>query len=144
MGNLLHYALAVIYVQSDDERRIFQFMRTFLALYRLGISVSSVLMSLLSNFFASFIVAVVILGLSLAYLSVWIPMEQVYLLVAIPALGLPAPSLIKSFTAARAKNKALAMTGLADMGITGVLLSSVLLSGFQSRIGDISVFFVLG
>ncbi|KAF3058431.1 hypothetical protein GL218_05724 [Daldinia childiae] len=74
--NLLHYTLAAIYVQSDDERRISKLMRTSLALYMLGMSVSPVLMSLLSNFFASFIVAVAILGISLVYLSIWIPAEM--------------------------------------------------------------------
>ncbi|KAI1440004.1 hypothetical protein F5Y02DRAFT_404145 [Annulohypoxylon stygium] len=35
-NSLLHYALAAIYVQSDDEQRISQLMRTSLALYMLS------------------------------------------------------------------------------------------------------------
>lgn len=71
--NILHYTLAAIYIRTSEPDRFSRLMGTSLALYMIGMSMSPTLVTLLPNFFFSFILAIAILGLSLLYLVVFIP-----------------------------------------------------------------------
>ncbi|KAH6657441.1 hypothetical protein BKA67DRAFT_532652 [Truncatella angustata] len=77
--NILHYCLSAIYVRVNDQARFSQLMGTSLALYMAGMSMSPVTMTLLPNFFFSFIVAIGVLALSSVYLKgfVTIPSSDV-------------------------------------------------------------------
>lgn len=71
--NILHYTLAAIYIRTSEPDRFSRLMGTSLALYMIGMSMSPTLVTLLPNFFFSFILAIAVLGLSLVYLVVFIP-----------------------------------------------------------------------
>ncbi|KAI1457519.1 hypothetical protein F4805DRAFT_172091 [Annulohypoxylon moriforme] len=71
--NILHYTLAAIYIRTNVPGRFSRLMGTSLALYMIGMPVSPTLVTLLPNFFFSFILAIAVLGLSLVYLLVFIP-----------------------------------------------------------------------
>lgn len=66
---------------------------------------------------------------------------QVYPLVALLALGIGAPSFIKSYGVALAKDKTAAVASLAMMEIIGGLLSVFVLGSLQSWLGQKAVFF---
>lgn len=67
---------------------------------------------------------------------------QVYPLVGIMALGLAAPSFIKSYGVSLSKDKSAAVTSLAMMESLGGLLSAVVLGSWQSKAGPGVVFLV--
>ena len=90
------------------------------------------------------ICAVLVMSLQLAALPLitltangW----QIFPLVALLAFGIGAPSFIKSYGVALAKDKTAAVASLAMMEIVGGLLSVLILGFFQSWLGQKAVFF---
>ncbi|KAI1647340.1 uncharacterized protein F4817DRAFT_105737 [Daldinia loculata] len=67
---------------------------------------------------------------------------HIYVLIILVALGLAAPSFIKSYTVAIASSKDSALAGLAIMESLGGLFSSIILGVIQSSISQNSVFIV--
>lgn len=94
---------------------------------------------------SDFINAVISMSIQLVVLPC-IPLThaswQMYLLVALLALGLAAPSFLKSYGVTLAEDKSAAVASLAMMESTGGLLSAVILGSWQSWKGGGSVFFV--
>jgi len=66
---------------------------------------------------------------------------QIFPLVALLAFGIGAPSFIKSYGVALAKEKTAAVASLAMMEIVGGMLSMIILGFFQSWLGQKAVFF---
>ncbi|KAK8076916.1 hypothetical protein PG996_003086 [Apiospora saccharicola] len=74
-GNVHYFVLAAVYVRTRVPGRFSRLLGTSLALYMLGYTISTVAVPflLVPSFLLSFAVALVILGLSAAYLVVFIP-----------------------------------------------------------------------
>ncbi|ETS77610.1 hypothetical protein PFICI_09672 [Pestalotiopsis fici W106-1] len=71
--NILHYALAAVYLRTKMPGRFSQLMGTSLGLYMVGMSLSPTIVTLLPSFIVSFVVAIALLGLSLLYLCFLVP-----------------------------------------------------------------------
>ncbi|KAK8133544.1 hypothetical protein PG984_005556 [Apiospora sp. TS-2023a] len=73
-GNVHYFVLAAVYVRTKVPGRFSRLLGTSLALYMLGYAISTVVTPfLVPHFLVSFAVALLILGLSAAYLVVFIP-----------------------------------------------------------------------
>jgi hypothetical protein len=71
--NVLHFTLATIYIRTKQPDRFSGLMITSLALYMAGMSTSPTIVTFLPNFQFSFAVAVILLGSSILYLALFVP-----------------------------------------------------------------------
>ncbi|KAK8044765.1 hypothetical protein PG993_004789 [Apiospora rasikravindrae] len=74
--NLLQYALAAIYVQTQEPGHFSRLMATSLALYMLGMSLSPTLVTFLPDFQLSFVLAISLIALSIVYLWAFVPLAS--------------------------------------------------------------------
>jgi hypothetical protein len=70
--NLLHFSLNAVYAQSPRQEKVSALIGSSLALYMVGIPISSFLSGLLSNFTASFFIALGLFAVSIVYLQIFV------------------------------------------------------------------------
>lgn len=71
--NMLHYTLAAAYLRANSAAQFSKSMGISLGLYMSGAALGPTTMSFLPDFFFSFVLAVLVLGCSLVYLTVFVP-----------------------------------------------------------------------
>jgi hypothetical protein len=75
--NVLHFTLATIYIRTKQPDRFSRLMIISLALYMAGMSTSPTIVTFLPNFQFSFAVAIALLGSSILYLALFVPVTTI-------------------------------------------------------------------
>lgn len=73
MDNLLCHKLGAVHVTVTKEDHFFRLMGNSLALFMVGMSLSPAIVSLLPNFFTSFVTALFVFAVPILYLSFFVP-----------------------------------------------------------------------